>query len=88
MLQAAWWTVFGMWTYGHFQRVLNNDFGCFYDLGAFQLCYETQSLSIYGTLLLLTTQSLISRILVPGMSNFVNASVSRLFLPELVSLAS
>jgi hypothetical protein len=53
---------------------------CFIRFGAFELCDATQSLSIYSTLFLLQAQALISRILVPGMSIFVNASVRRLLL--------
>ncbi len=34
-----------------------------------------------ASLFMLTTQALISRVLVPGMSNFVNASVRRLLAP-------
>ncbi len=44
------------------------------------LCDANQYLSIYSTLFLLQAQALISRVLVPGMSIFVNASVRRLLL--------
>lgn len=68
--------VFGSRAVQEIQRVSAGDFGCFYWIGTYQLCDATQSLSIYSSLFLLMTQALISRILVPGMSNFVNASVS------------
>ena len=45
------------------------------------ICELTQLLSIYSSLFMLMTQALISRVLVPGMSNFVNASVRRLLAP-------
>jgi hypothetical protein len=48
---------------------------CFWHLGAYQVCDATQYLSIYSNLFLLMLQALVSRILVPGMSNFENASV-------------
>ncbi len=51
------------------------DPGCFWNVGAYQVCDSTQHISIYSSLFLLMTQALVSRILVPGMSNFVNASV-------------
>ena len=53
---------------------------CFIRFGTFQLCDATQDLSIYSTLFLLQAQALIIRVLVPGMSIFVNASVRRLLL--------
>jgi hypothetical protein len=51
---------------------------CFLDLGAYKICAVTQGLSIYSSILLMMTQALVSRMLVPGISNFVNASVRRL----------
>jgi hypothetical protein len=57
--------------------VSTGDRGCFLRIGAFDLCNATQKLSIYSSLFLLMTQALISRTFVPGMSNFVNASVRR-----------
>jgi len=55
--------------------VVNLD--CFLDLGAYKICAVTQRLSIYTSILLLMTQALVSRMIVPGISNFVNASVRR-----------
>jgi hypothetical protein len=68
--------IFGFWIIGQLQRVSTGDLGCFYQIGVFEMCDASQSLSIYSSLFMLMTQALISRILVPGMSNFVNASVS------------
>ncbi len=50
---------------------------CFLRLGAFQVCSTTSYLSIFSNLFLLMAQAMISRVLVPGRSNYVNASVSR-----------
>ena len=55
----------------------NRDLDCFGQIGEFDLCNATQKLSIYSSLFLLMTQALLSRIFVPGMSTFVNASVRR-----------
>ncbi len=60
--------------------VTAGDLDCFFDIGSYKLCETTLSLSIYSSLLFLMTQAFVSRILVPGMSNFVNASVCRLIL--------
>ena len=74
-------------TFGHravldILHFFNGDLQCFYRIGAYDVCKTTQRLSIDINLFLLMTQSLISRILVPGMSNFVNASVRRLHLSQ------
>jgi hypothetical protein len=74
-LQVAWWLLFGLLAAETLQRVLSGDLDCFFEIGAYRMCDATQRLSIYTSLLLLMTQALVSRILVPGMSNFVNASV-------------
>ncbi len=55
--------------------MLSGNLDCFFEIGAYRLCDATQRLSIYTSLFLLMTQALVYRILVPGMSNFVNASV-------------
>ena len=80
-LQVGWWITYGFWTFVHFQRVSSGrdaDLDCFHDLGAYKICAVTQKLSIYTSILLLMTQALVSRMIVPGISNFVNASVRRL----------
>ena len=48
---------------------------CFIDLGSYKVCNATLLLFAYSNLFLLMLQALVSRILVPGMSNFLNASV-------------
>jgi hypothetical protein len=67
---------------------VGRDADCFWDIGAYQVCDATQLLSIYSSLLLLMTQALVSRILVPGKSNFVNASVRRSLRLRVASAAA
>ena len=79
-LQVAWCILYGYWTFISFQRVSSGrdaDLDCFHDLGAYKICAVTQRLSLYTSILLLMTQALVSRMIVPGISNFVNASVRR-----------
>ena len=74
-------TILGFWIFHKIRRLsAGDDPDCFIRFGTFELCDATQSLSIYSTLFLLQAQALISRVLVPGMSIFVNASVRRLLL--------
>ena len=78
-LQVGWWILYGYYTFVYFQRVsAGRDLDCFLDLGAYKICAVTQRLSNYTSVLLLMTQALVSRMIVPGISNFVNASVRRL----------
>jgi hypothetical protein len=49
-------------------------------IGAFELCDAEELISVHSSMFLLLAQALISRVLVPGMSIFVNASVWRLLL--------
>jgi hypothetical protein len=79
-VQVAWCSFYGHSTVLALQRVLAGKdavLGCFPPLGAYSICEATQLLSIYSSMFMLMTQALISRVLVPGMSNFVNASVRR-----------
>lgn len=74
---------YGYWSVLYFRRALAGraaDLDCFTDIGAYKLCDATQGLSIYSSLVLLMTQALLSRMFFPGVSNFVNASVSCLLL--------
>ena len=78
-LQVGWCIFYGYWTFVYFQRVsAGRNIDCFIGLGAYKICTVTQRLSIYTSMLLLMTHSLVSRMIVPGISNFVNASVRRL----------
>ncbi len=49
---------------------------CFIDFGAHSVCDATLLISIQSSLFLLVAQALVSRILTPGISIFVNSSVS------------
>ena len=76
LLQVGWCTYYGYFSFSYLQRVYsvaNHD--CFVDLGAYQICDATHRLSISSSLFLLMLQALISRMAVPGISNFINASV-------------
>jgi hypothetical protein len=80
-LQFFFWATFGSFVFVQIRRLSSGaDPDCFIHLGAFALCDANQLLSIYSTLFLLQAQALFSRVLVPGMSIFVNASVRRLLL--------
>ena len=60
-------------------RVLaSEDLDCFMELREFRICEATHQLSNCFTLTLLMVQAVLSRIIFPGTSNFVNASVRRL----------
>ena len=74
---------YGYETFLAFQRVLaggDANLDCI-PLKTYRFCVATQLLSIYSSLFMLMTQTLVSRVLVPGMSNFVNASVRRFASP-------
>ena len=87
--QAAWWIYFGNLSVVEIIRVIAaRKLDCFLNLGAYQVCDATLSLSIYSSLLLLMSQALVTRILVPGMSNFVNASVRRSLRRRVASVAA
>ena len=73
--------MYGYWIFERFQQVYSGrdaDLDCFLDPGAYKICSVTQRLSIYTSILFLMIQALVSRMIVPGISNFVNASVRRL----------
>jgi hypothetical protein len=85
IISAGWMVhvlrIFLVFVIGDFQRLssdVDRDLDCFFDLGAYKICYSTQRLSIFSSLLLLMTQALLSRMFLPGISNFINASVRRL----------
>jgi hypothetical protein len=78
-LQVAWCTLYGYFTFVNLQYISSGgSLDCFLHLGAYKICAVTQKLSIYTGVLLLMTQALVSRMFVPGISNFINASVRRL----------
>lgn len=68
--------MFGFWSSQEIKRMyLGQDADCFWTLGSYQVCDATQNLSIFINMFLLMVQALLTRIFVPGKSNFVNASV-------------
>jgi hypothetical protein len=84
--QAGWCTLFG---HGTIVNLLKTNFltifdveksdakmDCFIDFGAYSMCDATTLISIQSGLFMLSAQALVSRILTPGISIFVNASVS------------
>ena len=74
-VQVGWW-MFLLWgLIQRFGEALAGDVDCMFQIGAYNVCYTTESVSIYMKLVWLMTQALTSRILTPGISNFVNASV-------------
>ena len=78
-LQVGWCIYYGFYAFVDFLQVsAGRDLDCFHDLGAYKICAVTQKLSLHTGILILMTQALVSRMLLPGISNFVNASVRRL----------
>jgi len=78
-LQGGWSIITLYWTYKGIQLASTGDFNCFYKLGTYPICIAQQKISINSNLFFLMTQALISRLIVPGMSIFLNASVSACF---------
>lgn len=79
-LQVYWCGILGFWIFVDAMRVVGRDPGCFTSIGVYSVCYSTESISIYVTLFVLMIQALIIRIVVPGMSIFVNESVSHFMI--------
>jgi len=48
---------------------------CFYKVEEYKFCTVTQKVSIASSIMFLMVQLLVSRIIFPGVSNFLNASV-------------
>ena len=79
--------MYGIYTFALFQQVsAGRDLDCFLNLGAYKICAVTQKLSLHTGILILMTQALVSRMLVPGISNFINASVRRLHPPACATM--
>ena len=66
-------------------RALCRRLDCFIDLGAYKVCDTSQDLSNDLSILLLMMQALVSRMLLPGISNFDNASVASFSRPLVFS---
>jgi hypothetical protein len=78
MLQAGWCIIYGVFSFQDGYSVVkpsSADLGCFLSLGTYSVCSDTIFFSVESSLFFLMAQALISRVLVPGVSIFVNASV-------------
>jgi hypothetical protein len=71
MLQTGWCITWGLYIY----QGINNDPDCFMSLGAYSVCSATARISIYSSLFFLMGQAFMKRVLLPGVSIFVDASV-------------
>jgi hypothetical protein len=74
-MQATFCSIFAYRTIQDIQNIAVGSLDCFIDFGAHRLCQTTSLLSINSSLFLLMAQALCTRILAPGKSIFVNASV-------------
>ena len=78
MLQAAGCIIFGLFAS---QEILINltssyaELDCFVSIGTYSVCDVTARITIYSNLFILMAQAFVSRVFVPGISIFVNASV-------------
>ncbi len=75
VVQTIWCIIFGLWAYEQYISARLGVRDCFMQLGLFTVCVDSCFLSVYTNLFLLMAQALVSRILVPGKSNFVTSSV-------------
>lgn len=66
--------------------VAYGEMDCFIQMGSYKICDNTFKLSVCSNLSMLYTQALISRIFAPGVSNFVNSSVSILVLNVITAI--
>jgi len=76
--QAGWCIIYGLFAVQSGYSVLNlppADLDCFMSLGQYSVCSVTALLSINSSMFVLMAQAFMSRVLVPGVSIFVNASV-------------
>jgi hypothetical protein len=86
LLQGSWCAFFGMGLLREMRRISSGqDSDCFLQIGVYRVCEATLIVSNYGNLMLLMAQAIVSRMLVPGKSNFVTASVRRVCLFRLSS---
>jgi hypothetical protein len=78
MLQAAGCIIFGFYAFQAISIDLSSSLAaldCFLSIGAYMVCTETALISIFSNLFFLMAQTFVSRMLVPGVSIFVSASV-------------
>ena len=78
ILQAAGCIVFGLFAFESISTSLNSshaELDCFVSIGTYSVCTLTTFIAIYSNLFFLMAQAFVSRVFVPGISIFVNASV-------------
>jgi hypothetical protein len=75
LMQATWCMAISFWLFQTFQYLSIKEIDCFLQVGAYEVCDLSFYMSIYINLFFLMFQNLVSRILVPGRSIFLNASV-------------
>jgi hypothetical protein len=75
--QATWCIIFGYAAYQQASQVLREpgEQDCFLSLGTYSMCTTATFFPIFSNLFFLMAQAFMSRLLVPGVSIFVNASV-------------
>jgi len=71
MLQTGWCIAWGFNIY----ISINSNADCFLSPGAYSVCSATAYISIYSSLFVLMGQAFMKRVLLPGVSIFVDASV-------------
>ena len=77
-MQAGWCIIFGFFAVNNGYRVMSlppADLDCLLSLGTYAVCANAIFFSVSSSLFFLMAQVLMSRVLVPGVSIFVNALV-------------
>jgi hypothetical protein len=74
-LQAGWCFFLGLWAAKNAARFSRDSADCFFDFGAHRLCLVTLLLAAQSSLFLLMVHALLSRVVAPGKSIFLDASV-------------
>ena len=76
-LQAGWCFFLGLWAAQNATRFSREGADCFFDFGAHRLCLITLLLAAQSSLFLLMLHALLSRVVAPGKSIFLDASVGK-----------
>ena len=75
--QAGWCFFLGFWAAKNATRFSREGADCFFDFGAHRLCLITLLLAAQSSLFLLMLHALLSRVVTPGKSIFLDASVRK-----------
>jgi hypothetical protein len=75
--QAGWCFFLGLWAAKNATRFSREGADCFFDFGAHRLCLVTLLLAAQSDLFLLMLHALLSRVVTPGKSIFLDASVGK-----------